>query len=65
MLSRRIIKRLKGEGWTKERQTGDHLHFKHPTNPLICTVVHPRRDYPAGTLRRIFKVAGWEWPPEL
>ena len=63
--SRQIIGRLESEGWTEARVTGSHHHFKHPANPLICTVVHPRRDFPVGTLRQICKVAGWEWPPEF
>lgn len=60
MESRKIIKRLKNEGWFLARVTGDHYHFKHPTKKGIVTVPHPNKDMPKGTLNSIYKQAGWK-----
>ncbi len=56
--SRDVIKKLKQDGWDHVRTTGDHWHFKHPQKPGICTVPHPKKDLPAGTLRSIEKQSG-------
>jgi predicted RNA binding protein YcfA (HicA-like mRNA interferase family) len=40
---------------------GSHHQFKHPRRPGKVTVPHPRKDLPVGTLRGIFRQAGWEW----
>jgi hypothetical protein len=40
---------------------GDHRKFKHPDKPGHVTVPHPRKDLPVGTLRNIFRQAGWNW----
>lgn len=63
--SRRIIKRLEKEGWYQKSVDGDHYNYKKNGVEHIVTVVHPQKDYPKGTLRNIFRVAGWEWPPDM
>lgn len=60
MDSRRLIKRLKKDGWVLVRITGDHHHFKKTNKPGIVTVPHPRKDIPKATLNSIFKQAGWK-----
>lgn len=37
------------------------LHFRHPCKPGKVTVPHPNKDLPAGTLRNIYRQAGWHW----
>jgi predicted RNA binding protein YcfA (HicA-like mRNA interferase family) len=64
MGSREIIARLKRDGWRRVRRKGSHQQFRHPGKPGLVTVPHPQRDFPAGTLRSIFRQAGWPWPPE-
>lgn len=59
MNSKEIIKRLKAEGWELDRVNGSHHTFKHPSKPGLCTVPHPRKDFPKGTLLSIQKQAGW------
>ena len=59
--STKIIKRLRKEGWILANVAGSHHKFKHPTTGLIVTVPHPRKDFPIGTLRAIFKRADWDW----
>jgi HicA toxin of bacterial toxin-antitoxin, len=38
-----------------------HHKFKHPDRTGYVTVIHPNHDFAIGTLRSIFKQAGWEW----
>jgi len=59
MNSREVIRRLKQDGWILVRTKGSHHQFKHPEKPGLVTVPHPKRDLPTGTLKAIFKAAGW------
>ena len=61
MSSAEVIKRLRREGWTLRNITGSHHHYTHPTKPGVVTVAHPRKDVPVGTLRSIYRQAGWKW----
>jgi predicted RNA binding protein YcfA (HicA-like mRNA interferase family) len=58
MDSRAVIRRLEADGWFQVAQKGSHVQFKHPSKPGRVTVPHPRRDFPAGTLRSIESQAG-------
>lgn len=59
--SRDVQDRLKAEGWTLEVTRGSHEQWKHPTKPGRVTVPSKVRDMPPGTLRSIFRQAGWNW----
>lgn len=61
--SRAIIRRLEAEGWFVHRKgPGDHIQFKHPTKPGKVTVDGTnRKDLPLGTVRSIYRQAGWPW----
>jgi predicted RNA binding protein YcfA (HicA-like mRNA interferase family) len=61
MDSKDIIKRLQKEGWVNVGGKGDHEKFTHPTKPGHVVVPHPRKDMVIGTLRNIYKQAGWDW----
>jgi predicted RNA binding protein YcfA (HicA-like mRNA interferase family) len=61
MKSSEVIKRLEADGWYLARVKGSHHHFKHPTKPGLVTVPHPSKDIVTGTLRSIFRQAGWPW----
>ncbi len=61
--SRAIIDRLEADGWELKRVKGDHHQFRKPGNPNVITVAHPTKAIPIGTLRKIFRDAGWDWPP--
>jgi predicted RNA binding protein YcfA (HicA-like mRNA interferase family) len=37
---------------------GDHHHFKHPNNPAIVTVPHPKRDLSIDVLKSIQRITG-------
>ncbi len=56
--------RLRADGWFEVAQKGSHKHFKHVSKPGRVTVPHPKRDIPVGTLRSIWRQAGWDWPPK-
>lgn len=61
MDSREVISRLKREGWQLVNTRGSHAQYKHPTKKNKVTVPHPKKDLPIGTLRNIFRQAGWDW----
>lgn len=64
MNSKQLIKKLKAEGWVNVGGKGDHEKFKHADKKGHVVLPHPRKDLPMGTLRNIYRQAGWEWPPE-
>jgi predicted RNA binding protein YcfA (HicA-like mRNA interferase family) len=60
MDSREILKRLHKENWTLVRTNGSHHQYKHPNTGKLVTVPHPKKDLPRGTVKSIFKQAGWK-----
>lgn len=52
-----VVKRLEAEGWTGRRGKGDHMVFSRRG----VTVDMTAREIPVGTLRNIFRAAGWTW----
>ncbi len=61
MTSIEIIKHLKADGWILVGGKGDHEKYKHPDKIGHVVVPHPRKDMPVGTLRNIYRQAGWDW----
>jgi predicted RNA binding protein YcfA (HicA-like mRNA interferase family) len=61
MNSADVVRRLEAEGWRKAHQAGSHIKFKHAEKPGAVTVPHPKKDLPIGTLRSIYRQAGWPW----
>lgn len=61
MSSREIMVKLKADGWEVAQIRGSHHQFTHPTKPGRVTVPHPKRDLPVGTVRSIYRQAGWQW----
>ncbi|SFI50350.1 Predicted RNA binding protein YcfA, dsRBD-like fold, HicA-like mRNA interferase family [Phyllobacterium sp. CL33Tsu] len=55
--SKKIIKRLKDEGFELVSVRGSHHKFRKGEITLI--IPHPRKDLPLGTARSIAKDAGW------
>lgn len=62
--SRELIKILENDGWYEVACVGDHHHFKHPSKSGRVTVPHPKKDFPIGTVKNIFRQAGID-PKEL
>jgi predicted RNA binding protein YcfA (HicA-like mRNA interferase family) len=62
MKSRNVITLLERDGWILVNVRGSHQQFKHPEKKGRVTVPHPKKDLPLGTLKSIYKQAGWSWP---
>jgi predicted RNA binding protein YcfA (HicA-like mRNA interferase family) len=61
MKSAELIKMPESAGWKRVRTKGSHHHFKHPDRPGLVTIPHPKSEIPTGTLRNIYRQAGWIW----
>lgn len=57
--SRKILGRLRSEGWLDAGVTGSHHKLRHPGTGRLIVVPHPKKDLPLGTARQIAKIAGW------
>ncbi|MEQ1651139.1 MAG: type II toxin-antitoxin system HicA family toxin [Hyphomicrobium sp.] len=57
--SRKILARLKADGWVLAGAEGSHHKLKHPVSGKTIIVPHPKKDLPTGTARSIAKFAGW------
>jgi predicted RNA binding protein YcfA (HicA-like mRNA interferase family) len=57
--SKRIMARLKREGWVVVKAEGSHHKLRHPEFKRPIILPHPKRDLPVGTARQIHKAAGW------
>jgi len=55
--SRKIVARLKREGFDLIAVKGSHHKFRKAATTII--VPHPKKDLPLGTARQIAKIAGW------
>lgn len=59
---REVEKRLRADGWQIVRHgPGDHVQYKHPEKVGRVTIDRGSREIPTGTLRSIFRQAGWDW----
>ena len=58
--SRDIIQRLRQEGYEQVSVSGSHHKFVHRLLRRRVIVPHPKRDLPVGTVRAIYKDAGWQ-----
>jgi predicted RNA binding protein YcfA (HicA-like mRNA interferase family) len=60
--AKEVLRRLQAEGWVvKRRGPGDHVQLFHPSKLGRVTLDMGARDIPIGTLRSIFRQAGWSW----
>lgn len=57
--SRDIIRRLEREGWRLTRVRGSHHMFRKDGATELLVVPHPKKDLPPGTVRAIYRAAGW------
>ena len=40
---------------------GDHVQYRHPERTGRVTIDRGAREFPTGTLRSIYRQAGWQW----
>jgi predicted RNA binding protein YcfA (HicA-like mRNA interferase family) len=57
---RDIVRRLQKEGYDLVSVSGSHHKFFHLVLRRRVIVPHPKRDLPIGTVRAIYRDAGWE-----
>lgn len=59
----RIIRQmLEADGWQEARRgPGDHIQFKRPGQPSLVSLDMGAKEIPTGTLRSIYRQAGWDW----
>lgn len=55
--SKKIVRRLKEEGYELVSISGSHHKFRKDGVTII--VPHPKKDLPTGTARAIARQAGW------
>jgi predicted RNA binding protein YcfA (HicA-like mRNA interferase family) len=56
--TRKIVSRLKAEGWI-ETSGGKHDKFEHPDRPDVLLVVPRHKEQSLGVARSIARLAGW------
>ena len=57
--SRDIIRRLERDGFALVSVRGSHHKYKQAGTGRIVILPHPRKDIPIGTVRSIYRQAGW------
>jgi predicted RNA binding protein YcfA (HicA-like mRNA interferase family) len=58
--SRDILTRLRADGFELVSVRGSHHKFVHRKDRRVVILTHPRKDMPLGTVRAIYKQAGWQ-----
>ena len=58
--SRDILQRLYRDGFELVSVRGSHHKLVHRGTRRSVIVTHPKKDLPLGTVRAIYKQAGWE-----
>ena len=59
--SRELIRMLLDDGWEAVAQSGSHRQFRHPSKPGRVTVPADKNSIPQGTVRSVYRQAGWDW----
>jgi predicted RNA binding protein YcfA (HicA-like mRNA interferase family) len=55
--SRKIMQKLEADGFVLVSVKGSHQKFRKANRVVILP--HPKKDLPLGTVRQIYKQAGW------
>ena len=59
--TRDVLRDLRQDGWVEARRgPGDHRQYKHPAKAGRVTIDHGEPEIPTGTLRSIYRQAGWD-----
>lgn len=57
--SKKLLTRLKREGWEVVKAEGSHHKLRNPNFGHSIILPHPKKNLPTGTVRQIYKAAGW------
>ncbi|WP_248304865.1 type II toxin-antitoxin system HicA family toxin [Devosia sp. FKR38] len=58
--SRKIARRLVADGFVLVSTRGSHHKYRHVESGRTVILPHPRKDIPVGTVRSIYRQAGWD-----
>ena len=58
--SRDIIRRLVADGFLLVSTRGSHHKYRQSVSGRTVILTHPRKDIPVGTVRSIYRQAGWD-----
>jgi predicted RNA binding protein YcfA (HicA-like mRNA interferase family) len=53
------MRQLMASGFELVSVRGSHHKFRHPLTGKLVILPHPRDDLPIGTVRSIYRQAGW------
>jgi predicted RNA binding protein YcfA (HicA-like mRNA interferase family) len=56
-----VCKRLERDGWQRRAGRGDHVNYNKRGQAVVITVDMGMKEIPIGTLRSIYRKAGWPW----
>ncbi|HEX2553681.1 MAG TPA: type II toxin-antitoxin system HicA family toxin [Microvirga sp.] len=57
--SRDIKRRLERDGFELVSVRGSHHKYRHKETGRVVILPHPRRDIPIGTVKSLYRQAGW------
>ncbi|MGV3574257.1 MAG: type II toxin-antitoxin system HicA family toxin [Devosia sp.] len=57
--SRDIVRRLEADGFALVSTRGSHHKYRNVANGRTVILPHPRKDISIGTVRSIYRQAGW------
>ncbi len=57
--SKKILRRLKKNGWKVVRVSGSHHILMHPDFEHLISLPHPK-ELKTGLVRAVYKQAGWQ-----
>lgn len=58
--SREITRRLVADGFVLVSTRGSHHKYRHAESGRTVILTHPQKDIPTGTVRSIYRQAGWD-----
>jgi len=58
--SRDLARRLTNDGFILVSVRGSHHKYRHAESGRTVILPHPRKDIPVGTVRSIYRQAGWD-----
>ena len=58
--SRDILRRLQESGFELVSVRGSHHKFVNKVSRRVVILTHPKKDLPLGTVRAIYRQAGWD-----
>jgi predicted RNA binding protein YcfA (HicA-like mRNA interferase family) len=56
-----VCKRLERDRWQRRAGRGDHVNYNKRGQAVVITVDMGMKEIPIGTLRSIYRKAGWPW----